>query len=198
MNLATRPFYNERLVHVVLAALALLACGILVTGGLRVTRLMSERQSLTAATGHDEERALEMATSTIELQRESTGGELEDLAAATVEANRLIGQRTFSWTEFLNLIEATVPPDVMLTSLRPNLDTDGFDVLIGIVVQSVEAIDQFIEGLEATGAFSDVLSREEEITDDGSYRAVLFGRYQQRSADGVARSVSTRSQELAQ
>ena len=198
MNLATRPFYNERLVHVVLAALALLACGILVTGGLRVTKLMNERQSLSAAAEHDEERALEIATSTIELQREATGGELEVLAAATIEANRLIDQRTFSWTEFLNLIEATLPPDVMLTSLRPNVDTDGFDVLIGIVVQSVEAVEQFIEGLEATGAFSDVLSREEEIADDGSYRAVLVGRYQQRPRDGVTHSDSTRTQELAQ
>lgn len=198
MNLATRPFYNERLVHVVLAALAILACGILVTGGLRVTALMSERASLTASAARDEERALEIAANTIQLQREATGGELEVLAAATVEANRLIDQRTFSWTEFLNLIEATLPPDVMLTSLRPNVDANGFGVLIGIVVRSVEAIDQFIEALEATGAFADVLSREEEIADDGSYRAVLFGRYQQHAGDGVAHSDPTLLKELAQ
>ena len=35
------------------------------------------------------------------------------------EANRLIDQRTFSWTEFFNHIEETLPPDVMLTSVRP-------------------------------------------------------------------------------
>ena len=198
MNLATRPFYNERLVHVVLAALALLACGVLVTGGLRVRGLMNERASLTAAAAREEERALEISANTIQLQRDATGGELEVLAAATVEANRLIDQRTFSWTEFLNLIEATLPPDVMLTSLRPNVDTEGFGVLIGIVVRSVEAIDQFVEGLEATGAFEDVLSREEEIADDGSYRAVLFARYQQQAGDGVAQSAPTLSLELAQ
>lgn len=198
MNLATRPFYNERLVHVVLAALALLACGVLVTGGLRVTGLMSEHASLTAAAERDEQWALEIATNTIQLRREATGGELEVLAAATVEANRLIDQRAFSWTAFLNLIEVTLPPDVMLTSLRPNVDTTGIGVAISIVVRSVEAIDQFIEGLEATGAFAGVLSREEEIADDGSYRAVLFGRYRQHAGDWVAHSDPTLPRELAQ
>ena len=198
MNLATRPFYNERLVHVVLAALALLACGVLVTGGLRVTGLLSEYTSLTAAAERDEQRALEITTNTIQLRGEATGGQLEVLADATGEANQLIDQRTFSWTAFLNLIEATLPPDVMLTALRPNVDPTGIDVVINIVVRSIEAIEQFIEGLEATGAFADVLSRNEEIADDGSYRAVLFGRYLEHAGDGVAYSDPTLSREREQ
>ena len=36
------------------------------------------------------------------------------------EANALIDQRTFSWTEFFNLIESTLPPDVMLSAVRPS------------------------------------------------------------------------------
>ena len=47
----------------------------------------------------------------------------DELAAswsrAAQEANALIDQRTFSWTELFNQIEATLPPDVMLTSVRP-------------------------------------------------------------------------------
>ena len=135
MNLATRPFYNERLVHVVLVTLGLLACGFLVTGGLQMQRLMNEHASLTAAAERDEQRVEEIADSTVQLQRDATGGELEVLAAATAEANRLIEQRAFSWTAFLNLIEATVPPNVMLTSLRPNVDTGGIGVGIGVIAR---------------------------------------------------------------
>ena len=43
------------------------------------------------------------------------------------------------------------------------------------------AIFAFIEQLEATGAFADVLPIEEEMTDEGMYRTILLGRYVQRS-----------------
>ena len=196
MNLATRPFYNERLVHVPLAALALLAAGVLVTGGFRVTSLISEHTASTAAAERDEQRALEIANDTVRLQREATGGELEVLAGAAVEANRLIDQRIFSWTVFLNRFEATVPGDVMLTSLRPNVDGNEIGIVVGVVGRTVETIGRFIERLEATGAFADVLSREEEMTDDGSYRAVLFGHY--HAGDAPPRAEQSAPRELAQ
>ena len=41
----------------------------------------------------------------------------------------------------------------------------------------MDEIDAFIEALEATGAFTDVLAREQEMTDEGTYRALLVGRY---------------------
>ena len=45
--------------------------------------------------------------------------ELALVAAAAKEANGLIEQRTFSWTELFNQLEATLPEDVMLTAVRP-------------------------------------------------------------------------------
>lgn len=183
-NLATRPFYNERAVHVVLGGIALAAALVLVASGIRLSVLFQERATLTAAAESNERQAEEVLDQAVELQRQAGTTERELLVAASREANRLIDQRVFSWTDFLNRIEATLPDEVMLTSLRPDVAERVVGVQVGIVSQSVGAIDQLIEQLERTGAFVDVLSREEEITDDGFYRAVLYGRYVPVPAEG--------------
>jgi hypothetical protein len=41
----------------------------------------------------------------------------------------------------------------------------------------VDAIDTLIEALEETGAFEDVLSREERINENDEVEATLRGRY---------------------
>jgi Tfp pilus assembly protein PilN len=176
-NLATRPFYNERAVHVVLGGIVLAAAFVLVTSGVRLSALFQERAALTAVAESNEQQADEIFNQTVTLHRGVGATELDLLVAATREANRLIDQRAFSWTDFLNQIEATLPDDVMLTSLRPNVADRVVGVQVGIISESVGATDRFIERLEGTGAFADILSREEEITDADLYRAVLVGRY---------------------
>ena len=74
----------------------------------------------------------------------------------------------------------------MLTSVRPDFQAEDPDVIMGVLAKSVEDIDSFIEQLESTGAFADVLSREEEITDEGMYRAILRGRYVASAPDDTA------------
>ena len=190
-NLATRPFYNERIVHLGLLAVAVVSSILLVVGGVRFRALASEHVALTDAAERDEQRASEIQLQTVALQREAGTEEIELLTTAATEANQIIDQRVFSWTEFLNLIEATLPDDVRLTALRPTVDARGVTVSIGLIGRSVTAIFAFIEQLEATGAFADVLAREEEMTDDGMYRTILVGRYVQRSEEGDDPGVET-------
>ena len=187
-NLATRPFYNERAVHVVLGGIVLAAGFVLVTSGVRLTALFQERAALTAVAESNEQQADEIFNQTVTLQRGAGATELDLLVAASREANRLIDQRAFSWTDFLNQIEATLPDDVMLTSLRPDVADRVVGVQVGIISESVGATDRFIERLEGTGAFADVLSREEEMTDAGLYRAVLVGRYVPLPVEGDDRA----------
>lgn len=176
-NLATRPFYNERAVHVVLGGIALMAVLGLAISSVRSSALFQERAALAATAEENEARASEILNETATLRRGAGTTDLELLAVASREANLLIDQRAFSWTEFFNRIEATLPNDVMLTSLRPDVVDSVVGVQMGIIGQSVDAIDRFIDQLEGTGAFAEVLSREEEITEEGLYRAVLNGRY---------------------
>ena len=180
-NLATRPFYNERLVHLGLLFVTVASVILLLVGGVRFRALASEHATLTAAAEQEEQRAGSIREQTVALQREAGSGDIELLRTAAFEANRLIDQRVFSWTEFLNVVEATLPSDVRLTALRPNVDAGDVTVQIGVIGRNVMAIFAFIEALEATGAFADVIASEEAITDEGMYRTILIGRYAQRS-----------------
>ena len=57
----------------------------------------------------DERRAATLRADAERARRSVDRAQLETVAAAAREANRLIDQRTFSWTELLNRLEATLP-----------------------------------------------------------------------------------------
>jgi hypothetical protein len=176
-NLSTRPFYNERAVHLILGALGATAVVVLAVGVVQLVGYQRELSTLTVAADQDERSAAAIADQVVEVRRGTSDGELQALAASAQQANQLIDRRVFSWTEFFNRIELTLPPTVVLESVRPEVDQDGVIVTIGVRGREVEEVDAFIEELESTGAFVDVLAREQEMTEDGTYRALLAGRY---------------------
>ena len=176
-NLSTRPFYNERAVHLALAVLGIAAVSVLAVCVVWLVDLARSNTELTAAADENERDAAGVAAQTAAIRRGIGDAELAALRDAASEANRLIDQRVFSWTEFFNRIERTLPADVMLTGVRPDHGELGVTVSVGVIGKSVADIDEFIERLEATGAFTDTLARREEITEEGTYRAELRGRY---------------------
>jgi len=117
-NLSTRPFYNERAVHLVLAVVAVGVAALTVYNVRHLIDLSARNTELTRQIGEKQAAAGELDRQTEAIRRGVNRGELASAVAATREANDLIDRRTFSWTEFLNLIETTLPPDVMLTAVR--------------------------------------------------------------------------------
>jgi len=176
-NLATRPIYNERLIHLLLLVAGLLVVALTALNVTAIVRLSRQASELEGRAGEAERQASEMERQATVTQRESGGPELEGLALAAREANVIIDKRLFSWTEFFNRIEANIPAGVMVTAIRPSIDRGGIMISLAVVGREVEGLDRFIEQLESTGAFSSLLSRQEEATDDGMYRAVIEGRY---------------------
>lgn len=176
-NLATRPFYNERVVHVGLAVAGAAALAVLAAGIARAVDVTRSRAALASAAEAAERDATRLAGRASAVRQAFGAGEVESIAAAVDEANRLVDRRTFSWTEFFNFIDRTLPAGVMLTGIRPEHGEDGVSVAVSVIGRRVADIDEFIERLEGTGAFADVLAREEEILEDGAYRARLSGRY---------------------
>lgn len=176
-NLATRPIYNERLVHLLLVVLGLVVIGVTALNVTAIVDRSRQASALEQEAAQAERQASDMERQATVTQRESGGTELEGLAVAAQEANGIISQRLFSWTEFFNRIEANLPPGVMVTAIRPTIDREGVSISLAVVGRQVEGLDQFMEQLESTGAFSELLSRQEEITENGMYRAVIEGRY---------------------
>lgn len=189
-NLATRPFYNERAAHLLLATVGAVAIATMIWSAAEVVALSRMHTQLAVRADQAEQSAAEVSARAAAIRRDLNQKELEELTAAAEEANQLIDRRVFSWTQFFNRIERTLPESVMLTSVRPDFQADDPDVIMGVMAKSVEDIDIFIEQLESTGAFADVLSREEEITDEGMYRAILRGRYLGGAADDTADTVA--------
>ena len=176
-NLSTRPFYNERPVHLALGIVALLVLGLTVFNITQAVRLSSRNTELTERADRVEAVVADVAGQTLAIQRDINRTELDAVVTAAREANALIDRRIFSWTEFFNRIESTLPPDVMMTSVRPEIGEEEITVSMGVLGRRVEDIETFMGRLEATGAFAELLARQEEATAEGMYRAALRGRY---------------------
>ena len=176
MNLATRPFYNDRAVHLVLAVLGLAVAAVLAIGATRLVELSRAHGALTLEAEAAEREAAAVSTQTAGLEREMPRDALASLVVAAEEVNRLIARRLFSWTAFFNVIEQTLPANVMLTAVRPDTDAEGTSVDLAVIGRTVADIEEFIRRLEATGVFADVLARQGELNDEGMYRAQLRGR----------------------
>ena len=130
-----------------------------------------------AQAARDEAREAELRAAATRLRGTVDIKQIEAASSDARQANELIDRRTFSWTELFNRIEATLPPEVMITSVRPDIRDEVVSVALVVVGRRIEDIDTFIENLEATHAFQGVLSSEVEATEDGMYRADLRGRY---------------------
>jgi Tfp pilus assembly protein PilN len=177
-NLSTRPFYNERAVHIWLAIIALAVVAATAFNVSRVIRYSQSDTRLATQADRDEARATDLRKEAAQL-RASVDPRQVDLASADArQANELIDRRTFSWTELFNRFETTLPDDVRITSVRPKIDAaKGFVVVISVVARNVDDVNLFMENLEKTGAFSSLISREEHFNEQGLLEATLETNY---------------------
>lgn len=176
-NLSTRPFYNERLVHVALAVAGVLVLGATAFNAQRLVSLTARERNLSSQIADADNSARALQGEAQAVRSGVNPDELAGVARRAAEANALIDQRRFSWTALFNQLEATIPGEVMLEAVQPSIDEGTTTVTLVVVGRNVAAIDTFMERLEDTGAFEGLLSREEQITDEGTYRATLEGRY---------------------
>ncbi len=177
-NLSTKPFYNERAIHAAIAVAALVVAALTIFNLTQIVLLTRRQSELSSQATAAEDRARKLRADAVSVRQGIDPKQLDTIAGAAREANTLIGQRLFSWTDLLNRLETTLPDDVRITSMRPKIEKDGsVTVLMTAVGRRVEDIDRFMENLEATGAFADVYSKEEIATDDGSRQVSMEGRY---------------------
>jgi len=177
-NLSTRPFYNERGIHTALGVAALLVAALTIFNLVQIVMLTSRRSDLNGRAAAAENRGRELLSGASTIRRGLDPKELNEVTGAAREANGLIGQRLFSWTDLLNRIETTLPDEVRVTALRPVTDKDGKVVIaMSVVGRRAEDVALFMEHLEGTGAFSDVYSRDESSTEDGLIQTAIEARY---------------------
>ncbi len=185
-NLATRPFYNERAVHVLIAAAAAIVLAITIVDVGRIVTLSRHNTELSSRVNAQRAEADRLTSEAARIRRTINKDELELVVNAAQEANALIDQRTFSWTEFFNLIESTLPPDVMLSSVRPSFKDGVTHVNMLVLGRRAEDIDEFMEKLEATGSFEEINAAAGDTTDAGLKRVVIESVYAEHPPEEAA------------
>lgn len=177
-NLASRPFYNDRAVRVAIVAAVVLLAGLSAFNVLEVLSLNDRNRQVDARVQSAEALTAKYRAQARAITDATNVEEMESLQNAAREANRLIEQRVFSWTDLFNRFEATLPPDVRITSVEPQIDREGrLLVSASVVSKRVEDLNEFLDQLEATAGFRDVISRQDAATEEGNLRSVVQGYY---------------------
>ena len=184
LNLSTRPFYNERGLHVALAFVGLVLAVVTGLNAWQLVTLSSRQTALAGKASVDEARAADLRQQAQQVRAAVRQDDLEQVLAAAREANMLIDRRTFSWTELLNQIERTLPPDVALMSVQPGFSEGRVVVRLSVVGRRIDDIDTFMQRLEKTGAFRQLLSRDEQLLENGTFQASIESDYVMAPARG--------------
>jgi len=177
-NLSTRPFYNERLVHLALLVLAVLVVAASVFNVTRILRYSSSDTRLATQASRDENRAGDLRQRAARLRASVDPQQVELASVGARQANDLIDRRTFSWTELLNRLEATLSDQARITSIRPRVDREkGILVRVVVIARGVPDVDEFQNNLDASGVFKDSRVAEEHFDEEGQLVSTLETGY---------------------
>jgi hypothetical protein len=183
-NLSTRPFYNEKVVSLALGLVALVAIALTVFNTVQLISLTRQRRVLNAHIARDRGDATRITGQADAIKRTVDQPRLQLLAGSTREANSLIDQRTFSWTEFFGLIEQTMPRDVRLLGVSPRVEKGEFKIAMRVMARTADDLKAFTDGLAGTGAFYDVVPLETQRGDDDMDTLTLLAGYLPPSSSG--------------
>jgi Tfp pilus assembly protein PilN len=177
-NLATRPFYDERAVHTWILIGALIVA---VATVFNVGRVLTYSRSDTQLAGEaslDEARAAQLRQQAMRLRSTVDPKQIDFASNEARQANELIDRRTFSWTELFNRFETTLPDEVRITAVRPQMDKQrGIVLNIAVVARSNEDMELFMERLRETGVFPSVQPIEEHFDEAGLLETSIEALY---------------------
>ena len=188
-NLSTRPFYNDRLVRIGIGVAVLLVAGFTTFNGLQVLSLNARNGEMSSRAQQAEAQTAQYRERARAITQAMDKVEVTAVQEAARIANGLIDRRAFSWTDLFNRFEQTLPPDVRIASVEPQIDRDGrLLIAISTVSRRVEDLHEFIDKLELIGGLRDVIARNDVVEDDGSTRSVIQGYYDEAA---VAKAAAT-------
>jgi hypothetical protein len=177
-NLSTRPFYNIRAVQAVLGACVAIVILFTMFNVISLVRLAASQRSLGARAVQAQNDATRLRADAARVRSQVDAKELEVVSGAAREAKSIIEMRSFSWTDLLAQFEKTLPENVRITAVQPRVEKDGrFVIGMRVEARQIGDLEKFLDDLEMTGAFRNVLTTDEQATDDGLLEAVIEGLY---------------------
>jgi Tfp pilus assembly protein PilN len=104
-----------------------------------------------------------------------SGPSLQQLPAEVSLANQLLTKRHFSWTQFLSALEAAIPRDVSIKSIR--LDSGSAVVHMTGLAVTVEDVTALTVTLQDHAVFRDPVLGQHRVGPDGLVEFDLTLRY---------------------
>jgi Tfp pilus assembly protein PilN len=186
-NLSTRPFYNTRAVSFWLLALLLTVTAATLFNVWRILHYSQSDSALATQASADATKAATTRQAAAKLRASVDARQVALVSIEAKKANDLIDRRTFSWTDLLNQFEQTLPADVRISAVRPRVK-DNRTVLITLtaVARGVDDVNQFMENLEETQSFANLLVRDERMSEAGQLEVVIEASYEPRPAPPAA------------
>ena len=161
LNLATHPFRNNTVVGSVLAAVVAAAIGATVYNGYVYTNYGGRFHGLEQEEKQQRERLQALETEERRLSKEIAAHDFKRLYGRGQFAGDLILKRAFSWTLLFNKLESLMPPDVMMTAIRPHISSEGIDIRVEGIAKNHGALISLEDALLKNTAFTRVYPASE-------------------------------------
>jgi type IV pilus assembly protein PilN len=164
VNLASRPFVNNRKFYLVSGVLLLLVLGISYWNFTRYQNIHSRRAELKQLLARDHARFDSLGREQEKVLDRLQTPETADFLDQLEHVNQLIQRRTFSWTVLLNDLESLTPANLQIVSIKPQISRRG--ILVEIVANGKSSKDniQFVSNLENSGRFLEVSPLYEDVS----------------------------------
>ena len=163
LNLASRPFRNNTVVGSVLglAGTALVLASVynlyvFLSYGNSYAQLQREQAD-------DRVKIAELQVEEKRLVEEIRKRNFRKVFDQGRVAGELIIRGAFSWTELFNTLEGVVPPEVVMTAIRPNITAEGIVMRIEGVAKNHGALLAFETRLQQNPAFAKVYPGSERL-----------------------------------
>ena len=185
-NLSTRPFYNERIVKSILAALVIAGLSFSTFNLISFVNLSSTESKLSVEARKAEENAARLRAETLDAQGLIDSEDLEAVIQASREATELITRRSFSWSQLLSVVERSLPGTARLKSVRSRIEEDSFMVTFVVEARTVSGVASFIKSLEDTGNFKNTSPIEETRLEHDLIETIMESVYTPPSRNGIS------------
>jgi hypothetical protein len=156
LNLASRPFRNNVIVGSVLAAAAAALIAATVSNGYIFLNYGGRYKLLQAEERQHRERLAALESDERTLSRQIQSRDFRRLYGRGQFAGDLILRRSFSWTLLFNKLEDLVPPEVMMTAIRPHITGEKTIIRVDGVAKNHGGLIAFEDALQKNPVFARV------------------------------------------
>ncbi len=167
LNLSTRPFRNNTAVGSVLAVVAAAVVLATVYNGSLYLNHGSRYQQVRQEQQQHLERLAKLETEERGLAAEIQRRDFRRLYGRGQFAGELILRRAFSWTLLFNHLENVVPPEVMMTAIRPQITSQGIVIRVDGIAKNHDALYAFEDTLQKIPVFTHVQPLNERKINPG-------------------------------